>query len=187
MARVFHTLPPPESLEDARNCDSKIAPTDGSPLEIIDEALLEYLGTGISPSDLGDGPEHKGASFRRASELDGWRALSSPLFDDLRRLDDTSGEQQALQSANLKEKFDHTVASGRLGVMLSEERSLVPARYHGWLVMYSMETTLPYCWQRVEVLGTSSLSIETRVQDAVNRTVKSIAPGAVIHWGTRHE
>ncbi len=174
-------------MEEARDCDAKIAPTDGSALVIIDEALLEYLGTGISASDLGDGPEHKGASFGRASELDDWRALSSPLFDDLRRLDGTSGEQQTLQSASLQAEFDRTVASGRLGVMLSEKRSLEPPRYRGWLVMYSMESTLPWCWQRIEVLDASTSSIETRVQDAVNRAVKSIVPGVAIDWRTPNE
>ncbi|HFE46096.1 MAG TPA: hypothetical protein ENJ18_11490, partial [Nannocystis exedens] len=143
MGRVFHSLPPPESLEEARDCDAKILPLDGSALAIIDEALLEYLGTGLSPHDLGEGPQHRGANFQRASELDDWRALSSPLFNDLRQLETTGGEQRALKSATLETEFRRTIASGRLGVMLSEQRSLDPAIYRGWLIMYSMESTLP--------------------------------------------
>ncbi len=187
MGRVFHSLPPPESLEEARDCDSKVAPSDGSALVIIDEALLEYLGTGLSPGDLRSGPEPTGARFQRASELKSWRALSSPIFDDLRRLDDASGEERALQSATLETTFKRIMASGRLGVMLSEQRSLDPAIYRGWLIMYSMESTLPWCWQRIEVLDGSPATIEADVQNAVSGAIKSIAPDLGIRWGTRTE
>ena len=182
MGRVFHSLPPPESLEEARDCDAKILPLDGSALAVIDEALLEYLGTGLSPRDLGDGSQHRGANFQRASELDDWRALSSPLFNDLRQLEPTGGEQRTLQSATLEAEFERTMESGRLGVMLSEQRSLDPAIYRGWLIMYSMESTLPWCWLRIEVLDASSTTIELGVQNAVNDAVKKIAPGLLIRW-----
>ena len=175
LGRIFHRLPPPEALESPQPCDQRMVPTDGSPLAILDSALLEVLGTRITPADLA------GREAALAAQLEDWRGLSSPVFTDVHRLALGGGPMDD-RAAALEADGAAMLAGGRLGVMLTEERSTDPGRYRGWLVMYAMETELPWCWLRVEAQGPSS-SIEVSVQRAASAAVAKIVPELQLRWG----
>lgn len=173
LGRMFHTLPPPEALESPQPCDLRMMPTDGRALPILDSALLEALGTRLTPADLA------GREAALAAQLEDWRGLSSPVFAEMHRLAVDGGPED--RAAALEAEAAATLAGGRLGVMLTEERSIDPGRYRGWLVMYAMESELPWCWLEVEVEGPSS-SIVVGVQRAASAAVAKIVPELQLRW-----
>ncbi len=174
LERIFHSLPPPEALESAEPCDPRMSPTDGSELAVLDVALLEVLGTRVSAADLA------GREAGLAAQVEAWRGLSSPIFDEVHRLALEGGDPE--REATLEQEAAALFAGDRLGVMLSEERSVDPGRYRGWLVMYAMGSELPWCWIRIEAEAAPS-SIEATVQGQVSAEVEKIAPGARLRWG----
>jgi len=174
LERVFHSLPPPEALESPQPCDERMVPTDGSRLALLDSALLEALGTRLTPADLA------GREAALGAQLEDWRGLSTPVFAEMQRLATDGGAKERAEA--LEAEAVAMLAGGRLGVMLSEERSTDPGRYRGWLVMYAMETELPWCWIGVEAQG-SSAAIEANVQRAASAAVAKIVPELQLRWG----
>lgn len=173
LGRMFHTLPPPEALESPQPCDTRMVPSDGRALPILDSALLEALGTRLTPVDLA------GREAALAAQLRDWRGLSSPAFVELHELAVDGGPKERAAAAEAEAAA--MLAGGRLGVMLTEERSIDPGSYRGWLVMYAMETELPWCWLRVEAEGSSS-SIVADVERAASAAVAAIVPELRLHW-----
>ena len=174
LGRLFHTLPPPEALESAEPCDPRMSPSDGSELAVLDVALLEVLGTRVSAADLA------GREAGLAEQLEDWRGLSSPVFQRVHRFGLEGGDPE--REAALEAEAAAVFAGDRLGVMLNEERSVEPGRYRGWLVMYAMESELPWCWIRIDAEAAPS-SIETTVQGLVSAEVAKIVPELRLRWG----
>ena len=88
---------------------------------------------------------------------------------------------KAEQEAALETEIAGLLEGGRLGVMLTEERSVDPGRYRGWLVMYAMGTELPWCWLRIEADG-SAVAIQERVQSLGSAAVAEIVPELKLRW-----